>query len=248
LLWATFPLLGGGCAQIDLLHAEVQAGRGETAQVGRQVDSARSEIRQVNQKLSDVGLKSGDEVSRTRADLQLALSQLTAEMQKIEAQLENNQLRIAELDRQIGQLRSRGAAKAGSASSSDTARIASSPLEAALQTAQDDFSHGRYDLAYRGFSDVAGHDSSGTLAPQALLRMADCRYAQSNWDEARTLYQKVSREYPKDPARCPALFKVGLIHERQGNTSDRDDAWSRLQKACPGSNEAQRAKDLQGGK
>jgi TolA-binding protein len=243
--------LGGGCAQIDLLHAEVQAGRGETAQVdrkldtvGRKIDSVRTEIRQVNQKLSDVGLKSGDEVSRTRADLQLAIAQLTAEMQKIEAQLENNQMRMVELDRQIGQIRSRGK---GAGASSDTAKSSGSPLEAALQAAQEDFSHGRYDLAYRGFSDVAGHDSSGTLAPQALLRMAECRYAQSNWDEARTLYQKVSREYPKDPARCAALFKLGLIHERQGNASDRDDAWNRLQKTCPGSNEAQRAKDMQTG-
>lgn len=219
----------------------MQANRGETALATRKIDSARAEIRAVNQRLSDVGLKSGDEVSRTRADLQLAIAQLTAEMQKIESQLENNQMRMGELDRQIGGLRSRPAGKG-----SDTSRSAgASPLEAALQTAQDDFSHGRFDLAYRGFSDVSSRDSSGTLAPQAILRMGECRFAQSNWDEARTLYQRVAREYPKDPARCAALFKLGLTYERQGSTPDRDDSWNRLQKACPGSNEAQRAKDLQ---
>ena len=224
------------------MQTEVQANRGETALATRKIDSARAEIQAVNQRLSDVGLKSGDEVSRTRADLQLAIAQLTAEMQKIESQLENNQLRMGELDRQIGGLRSRPTGKA-----TDTTKSGSgaSPLEAALQAAQDDFSHGRFDLAYRGFSDVASHDSSGTLAPQAILRMGECRFAQSNWDEARTLYQRVAREYPKDPARCAALFKLGLTYERQGSTTDRDDSWSKLQKACPGSNEAQRAKDLQ---
>jgi TolA-binding protein len=231
---------------LDLIEAEVQANRGETALVSRKLDSARTEVQAVNKRLSDVGLKSGDEVSRTRADLQLAIAQLTAEMQKIEAQLENNQLRMAELDKQLGQLRSRPVSRTAPGDTGSKATTGSSPLENALQTAQDDFSRGRFDLAYRGFSDVASKDSSGNLAPQALLRMGECRYAQSNWDEARTLFQKVARSYPNDPARCPALFKLGLTFDHLGSTSDRDDAWGRLQKACPGSNEAQRSKDLQG--
>jgi len=220
----------------------VQANRGETALASRKIDSARAEIQAVNQRLSDVGVKSGDEVSRTRADLQLAIAQLTTEMQKIESQLENNQMRMGELDRSISGLRSR---PAGKGADTNSRASGASPLETAFQTAQDDFSHGRFDLAYRGYSDVASHDSSGTLAPQAILRMGECRFAQSNWDEARTLYQRVAREYPKDAARCAALFKLGLTYDRQGSTPDRDDSWARLQKACPGSNEAQRAKDLQ---
>ena len=246
--FGALPVLLGGCAKLDLIEAEVQASRGENALTARKIDSARSEISAVNKRLSDVGLKSGDEVSRTRADLQLAIAQLTAEMQKIESQLENNQLRMGELDKQLGQLRTRPAAKSSDTSSKTAASSGTSRLESALQAAQDDFSHGRFDLAFRGFSDVASHDSSGTIAPQALLRMGECRYAQSNWDEARTLFQKVSREFPKDPVRCPALFKLGLTFDRQGSTADRDEAWGRLQKACPGSNEAQRSKDLQSAK
>ncbi|HXP91593.1 MAG TPA: tetratricopeptide repeat protein [Fibrobacteria bacterium] len=232
----------GGCAQLNLLQSEVQANRGETALVSRKIDSARAEILAVNKRLSDVGLKSGDEVSRTRADLQSSIAQLTAEMQKIEAQLENNQLRMNELNLQIGKLRSKPGGKA-----SDTGKAASgaSPLVVSLQAAQDDFSQGRYDLAYRGFSEVAGRDSSGTIAPQAILSMGECRFAQSNWDEARMLYQRVVREYPQDPARCAAFFKLGLTYERQGSIPDRDAAWGKLQKTCPGSNEAQRASDLQ---
>ena len=233
---------------MDLIEAEVQAGRGETALVSRKLDSARTEIANVNRKLSDVGLRSGDEVSRTRADLQLAISQLTAEMQKIEAQLESNQMRLSEMEKQIGQLRPRSGARAGSDSAPSGKQSTGNAVEANLQTAQDDFARGRFDLAYRGFSDVASHDSTGTFVPQALLRMGECRFAQSNWDEARTLFQKVARDFPKDPARCPALFKLGLAYERQGSISERDDAWSRLQKSCPGTNEAQRAKDLQSAK
>ena len=74
----TLPLLAGGCAQFELLHAEIQAARGEIAVVNRKVDSTRSDVQAVNQRLSQVGLKSGDEVSRTRADLQVSISQLVA--------------------------------------------------------------------------------------------------------------------------------------------------------------------------
>lgn len=229
---------------MDLLHSEIQAARGEIAVVNRKVDSTRLEVQAVNQRLSLVGLKSGDEVSRTRADLQVSIGQLAGEMQKIQAQLEANQMRMTEIDRHLGQLKQRPAGKAGPG---DTSKMVSyaNPLESSLQTAQEDFSRGRYDLAYRGFSDVAVHDSSGTLAPLALFKMGECRYAQSNWDEALSLYKKLLNTYPKDTQRCATLFKIGLAYERQGSLSDRDEIWSKLQKTCPGTNEAQRAKEQQ---
>ncbi|HNY31140.1 MAG TPA: tetratricopeptide repeat protein [Fibrobacteria bacterium] len=197
----------------------------------------------MNQKLADMGVKSGDEVSRTRADLQLAIAQMTSEMQKITAQLENTQLRLSDLDRQLGTLKARPA----NGKADTGAKSAGNFLESTLNTAQEDFARGRFDLAYRGFSDIVARDSSGSLKPMALYKMGECRFAQSNWDEARTLYLKVVREYPKDPARCPAWFKLGLVYGNAKAPKDRDEAWAKLQKSCPGSNEAQRAKDIQTG-
>lgn len=228
-----------------MIHAEVRANRGETAESARKIDSARAELATVNTKLADMGVKSGDEVSRTRADLQLAIAQMTSEMQKITAQLENTMLRLNDLDRQLGTLRARPAN--GKTDTGAKAQAAANVLETALNTAQEDFARGRFDLAYRGFSDVVARDSSGSLKAMALYKMGECRFAQSNWDEARTLYLKVVREYPKDAARCPAWFKLGLVYANGKSPKDRDEAWSKLQKSCPGSNEAQRAKDLQAG-
>lgn len=243
---AILPLLAGGCAQFDLLHAEIQAARGEIAVVNRKIDSTRSDVQAVNQRLSQVGLKSGDEVSRTRADLQISISQLMAEMQKIQGQLEANQMRMTEIDRQLGLLKLRAPAKsAGNDTAKASAANAVGQLESALQTAEEDFSRGRYDLAFRGFQEVASKDSSGNIAPLALFKMGECRFAQSNWDEARTHYKKLLRDFSKDAQRCAAWFKLGLTYERQGAISDRDAAWSQLQKSCPGSNEAQRAKEQQ---
>ncbi len=230
-----------------MIDANIRDTRSEIAVVNRKVDTTRLEVQAVNQRLSQVGLKSGDEVSRTRADLQVSIALLTGEMQKIQAQLEANQVRMTEIDRHLSQIKQQYAAQ--KSSPKDTSKSAGSyganPLESELQTATDDFNRGRYDLAYRGFADVAAHDSSGTLAPQALFKMGECRFAQSNWDEARTLYGKLLHDYPKDSQRCASLFKLGLAHERQSGLAERDEAWARLQKSCPGSNEAQRAKEQQ---
>ncbi|MBK8801079.1 MAG: tetratricopeptide repeat protein [Fibrobacteres bacterium] len=239
------PFLGAGCAQMDLIHAEVRANRGETAETARKVDSARADLVHVNAKLAEMGVKSGDEVSRTRADLQTAIAQMTSEMQKITAQLENTQLRLTDLDRQLGTLRARPSN--GKSDTGSKANAGANVLETAIATAQEDFSRGRFDLAYRGFSEIVARDSSGSLKPMALYKMGECRFAQSNWDEARTLYLKVVREFPKDPARCPAWFKLGLVYSNGKAPKDRDEAWAKLQKSCPGSNEAQRAKDLLAG-
>lgn len=226
------------------MHSEIRAARGEIAVVNRKIDSTRSEVKAVNQRLSQVGLKSGDEVSRTRADLQVSIGQLAAEMQKIQGQLESNQMRMTEIDRHLSQIKQRPVSKTGPG---DTAKAVTygNPLESIHQSAMDDFARGRYDLAFRGFSDVVARDSSGTLAPVALFKMGECRFAQSNWDEALALYKKMLNSYQKDPQRCAAMFKVGLSYERQGNLGERDDTWAKLQKACPGSNEAQRAKEQQ---
>lgn len=242
---AVLPLFAGGCAQLDMIHAEIRAARGEIAVVNRKVDSTRADVQAVNQRLSQVGLKSGDEVSRTRADLQISISQLMAEMQKIQGQLEANQMRMTEIDRQLGLFKQRTPQKSSNGDTSKVSNSGISQLESSLQTAQEDFSRGRYDLAFRGFAEVATKDSSGNIAPLALFKMGECRFAQSNWDEAGTHYKKLLRDYPKDAQRCAALFKLGLTYERQGGLSERDATWGQLQKSCPGSNEAQRAKEQQ---
>jgi len=204
------------------------------------LDSLRREVKGVSEQMGTVRNTQGKEIDQLRADIMGALSQLSEDNRKLQAQIEVLQQRINEFD---GQVQLARAVPKG-----DTAKAAAvSGLEKLFRTAGEDFQKGRYDLAYKGFQDVLTRDSTKVFAPKALYQMAETRYAQRNWEESRTLYKRLTRDFTKDPLVCPAWFKIGLSWQQQGKLVDRDSSWSWLERRCPGSNEAQRARDLRKG-
>lgn len=232
-LFACVPFLGTGCAQIQLIRDDI-------AQVDRKVDSTRAETRAIQKDRSRDS--SAQEIALLRADLQTQLQQLSADLQRVHSRLEGLDQRLAKVDQEIGVLR--GSRKTGGGTDSAKAQTISI-LDQTFKTASDDFQRGRYDLAYRGFQDVLSRDSSGAFSARAVYQMGECRYAQGNWDESRLLFQRVVRDWPDaDQQVCASWFKLGLAHEKLRHIADRDSAWARLQNRCPGTNEAQRAKDL----
>lgn len=230
---ACVPLLGTGCAQIQLVRDDI-------AQVDRKVDSTRAEVRAVKKDRSKDS--SAQELAVLRADLTMQLKQLSADLQRIQSRIEGLDQRVAKVDQEIGVLR--GTRKAGGGADSSKAQ-AISVLDQTFKTASDDFQRGRYDLAYRGYQDVLSRDSSGAFSARAVFQMGECRYAQGNWDEARLLYMRVVRDWPTaDQQVCASWFKMGLANEKLRQIPERDSAWGKLQNRCPGTNEAQRARDL----
>lgn len=230
---ACVPVLGTGCAQIQLVRDDI-------AQVDRKVDSARVETRTLKDDRSRDS--TAQSVAVLRADLLTQLQQISSDIQKLQARLEGLDQRLAKLDQDVGILR--GTRKAGGGSDSAKAQTVS-VLEQTFKTASDDFQRGRYDLAYRGFQDVLSRDSSGNFSARAIYQMGECRYAQGNWDEARLLFLRVVRDWPTaDQQVCAAWFKMGLASEKLRQIPDRDSSWAKLQNRCPGTNEAQRARDL----
>ena len=230
------PLFGAGCAQIQLIRADI-------AQVDRKVDSTRAETRALQKPLGKSGDRSAEELARLRADLLTQLQQVSSDLQRVQNRIDALDQRLGRLDQEYGTLRASRKPGGGV----DTAKAqAINGLEQALKSASDDFQRGRYDLSYRGFQDILSRDSSGIFSARAVYQMGECRYAQGNWDEARTLFQRVVRDWPNaDQQVCPSWFKLGLASEKLRQIPDRDSAWAKLQNRCPGTNEAQRAKDLQ---
>jgi len=232
---ACLPLLGAGCAQIQLVRDDI-------ARVDRKVDSARAETKALQKPLDQSGDRSAEELNRLRADLLTQFQQVSSDLQRVQNRLEALEQRLGRVDQEVGVIRA-GRTSTGAIDTAKTKSV--SALEQGFKTASDDFQRGRYDLAYRGFQDVLSRDSSGNFSPRAVFQMGECRYAQGNWDEARTLYQRVVRDWPDaEPQVCPSWFKLGLAYEKLRQIPERDSSWARLQKRCPGTNEAQRAKDL----
>lgn len=235
LVVAALPLLGTGCAQIQLIRDDIAA-------VDRKVDSARVETRELQKPLGQSGDRTAEEINRLRADLLTQFQQISSDLQKVQNRIDALDQRLGRMDQEVGVLRA--SRTPGGALDTSKAK-ALSALEQSLKTATEDFQRGRYDLAYRGYQDVLSRDSAGVFGARAVYQMGECRYAQGNWDEARTLFQRVVRDYPNADAQvCPSWFKIGLASEKLRQYPERDSAWTRLQGRCPGSNEAQRAKDL----
>ena len=235
LVIASLPLLGAGCAQLQLVRDDIAA-------VDRKVDSARIETRELQKPLGKSGDRTAEEINRLRADMLTQFQQISADLQKVQNRIDALDQRLGRMDQEVGVLR---ASRTAGGALDTTKAKAVSALEQSLKTATVDFQRGRYDLAYRGYQDVLSRDSSGVFGARAVYQMGECRYAQGNWDEARTLFQRVVRDYPNaDQQVCPSWFKIGLASEKLRQIPERDSAWTRLQGRCPGSNEAQRAKDL----
>ena len=68
---------------------------------------------------------------------------------------------------------------------------------------------------------------------------------QDRTDKALEAYQRVIKEFPRGNKGCSARFKSGLIYHQKKDKAKRDEEWGKLISECPGSNEAQRAQDMQ---
>jgi TolA-binding protein len=247
LLAGLLPLVAAGCADmpavrvvrddIAVVSVKTDTLKAATGRLGLAVDTLERQVRTVADQMGTVRNTQGKEIDQLRADILGAIQQLSDDNRKLQAQVDALQQRINDFQDQT--MLAKAAPKGDS-----TKAAALGALEKLFATASEDFQKGRYDLAFRGFQDVLNRDSTKVLAPKALYQMAEARYAQRNWEEARTLYKRLVRDYPKDPLTCSAWFKIGLSWQQQGRLADRDSAWSSLQQRCPGSNEAQRATDL----
>jgi tol-pal system protein YbgF len=73
-----------------------------------------------------------------------------------------------------------------------------------------DIQTGKYDLAHNEFLDYLKYYGATDLASNAQFYLGEIAYAQRNFDEAVSEYDKVLNNYPKSFKLAPALLKKGL--------------------------------------
>ncbi len=138
------------------------------------------------------------------------------------------------------------APSAAATSGSDNVRVVDGlDLENLFNQARDDYIRGKYDLALQGFKTVYEKDGGGTWRELAMFWLGETLVKQDKVDRALEAYQRVVKEFPRGNKSCAAHFKVGLIHHQRKDKTKRDEEWAKLITECPGSNEAQRAQEMQ---
>ncbi len=105
-----------------------------------------------------------------------------------------------------------------------------------------EFKAGKYKDAYRIFEQVLAENPSGKKAARTLFYMAECLFAQGEYDLAILDYQKVISNHARDPHTPTALLKQGISFEKLTDNETAKIIYKKLIKDYPDTPEAEKAR------
>lgn len=83
-------------------------------------------------------------------------------------------------------------------------------------SARQDYSTGKYELALQEFQDYLKYFPDTELAPNAIFYQGEIAYTQKRFDDALGFYSKVIDNYPKSFKLTGSLYKRGLTYLQTG--------------------------------
>ncbi len=250
-----------GCSAITMIRTEeLRKVQAEVKATGKQIESLQKSVDELN-------LAQGGSTSKMKADLTLMLTQLESQITRLHAEIDETQYRLTQLSAKIEKLDQKKYIVGGPAAPGQPGVPAGTPgsatpgavgpngepvrvvegldLEALFNQARDDYIRGKYDLALAGFKNVYEKDVGGTWRELAMFWLGETLVKQDKADKALEAYGRVAKEFPHGTKVCSARFKIGLIYNQKKDKSKRDEEWNKLISECPGSNEAERAQEMQ---
>lgn len=111
----------------------------------------------------------------------------------------------------------------------------------AFQFAYQDYLKGHYDLALTEFQQFVADFPESSLAGEAYYYIGECYEQQGNLKEAARALTTLIEKYEASRQVPAALFKLGKVMEKAGNSHKAKAYWIKLIKDFPGSPEAQLA-------
>ncbi len=259
-----------GCASITLLRTEeLRKVQDEVKAVRTQVVDLQKSIDELNLAQGGTSSKMKADLTLMLKELQTQIVRLQSQIDETQYRLTTLSTKIEKLDQKKfimgGVAGSTGAAStpgmpnavavppgtvapattAGTQTGETVRVVEGLDLENLFNQARDDYIRGKYDLALSGFKSVYEKDSGGTWRELAMFWLGETMLKQDRPDKALEAYQRVIKEFPRGNKNCSARFKSGLIHHQKKENAKRDEEWAKLISECPGSNEAQRAQEMQ---
>jgi|SRR5690606_2408801 len=252
-----------GCSKVTMLRTE------ELRKVQGEVQTTRGQIETLQKSVDDLNLSQGGSTSKMKADLTLMLTQLESQITRLHAEIDETQYHLTQLNAKIEKLDQKKfimggpAGQTGSVPGTPAAPGTPAPaaapgtageavrvvegldLESLFNQSRDDYIRGKYELAMQGFRNVYEKDSGGTWRELAMFWMGETLMKQEKPDKAMEAYSRTVTEFPRGTKVCSSRFKIGLIHHTKRDKTKRDEEWAKLIDECAGSNEAQRAQEMQ---
>lgn len=173
---------------------------------------------------------------------------LATQVQALGDNLEDVKSRISRLSQQMsdsqGILQSLDAKLAGGAPMTNTSGAPTGPPPSAdvlYNNALRDYTGGKYDLARQQFLDYLKFFPENELASNSQFYLGEILYAQKQFKEAITEYDKVLDNYPKSFKLADARLKKGFAHLELGQRASAQRELREVIRRHPGTEAARRA-------
>jgi tol-pal system protein YbgF len=227
-----------GCvssSDIEGIHSQVADVQRQVLQVQKQ-GSSKDELAQLQAAFSS----QMQALLKQEADMQVKLGGLSAQIDQLQAKLEDTNYRLSQVSQQIAAAQEpRTTPPAEGAASAPQA--ASDP-QAMYQAAYADYLRKNYDLAVMGFQQYIKEFPDTDLADNAAYWIGECLFSQGKYADAIQQFDHVLKQYPHSDKTTSALLKRAYATLEIGQKSKGIEQLRKVIKDYPASDEANLAR------
>lgn len=247
---AALAVLAGGCVSGE----DIAAIQSQLNDIQRQVltlqqqSSSKQEVEELQSSIAS----QTQALIKSEADVQVALRDLSTQIDQLQANLEDTNFRLSQLSQQIAatnqELNSVRSLLGGSGlSSPSTGAVPAGPSEAAdpqslYQSAYNDYLRGNYDLAIRGFGEYLRTFPDTEQSDNAAYWIGECYFSQGRYRQAIGEFDKMLDRYPRSDKLASALLKKGYAYLELGQREQGVVQLQHVLRQYPGTDEANLAR------
>jgi len=223
-------LLSVSCSRITVLRTR------ELVEVQNRVDSLRNDLMTIDENWQTKREEEARREEISRISVELTLNSINEMLRQLSGNVAESQTKISEISRRTDIISTQMAERARQ----DSLLATMKELERIelFSLAKSNYTRGNFALAIGDFEYYLEKYPETDDAQEALFLLAESNYALDSLDVAETLFRRYYTENRGGAFACGALYKLGLIYDRQGKNRSRDRVWGQLNEECSDSPEA----------
>lgn len=237
LLLGILCLFSVSCSRITILRTQ------ELVEVQNRVDSLRNEVMVLDETWQTKREEEVRKEEMSRISVELMLNRINEMLMQLSGNVAESQTKISEISQKTGLISSQMAERARQ----DSLVATMKELERVelFNLAKSNFEKGNFAVAIGDFEDYMQKYPESENANDALFWKAEANFALDSLVTAESLFKKYYSQNKDGQFACSALYKMGLIYNKQEKPKSRDAVWGQLNKQCPESPEVKLLKENQ---
>ncbi len=237
--------------KVEDLEAEVRSLRTQLELTQRREEDYRKQVEELGKKFQELSM----EVKKSQADYQVELDQLQRKINEVGTSILATKMAIDELNSKLDKLPAAAPPEQTGVQPMETQPMTQGQVQARqalpgrldykqlYQAAVEQFQRKNYEVARSQFEAFLKAYPKTELSDNAQFWLAECYYAQANYQRAILEYDAVRKNYPNGNKVPASYWKMSLAFERMGNREVAQSFLKELVEKYPESPEAGLARD-----